>query len=69
MDKSLVSIFTDELLAGEYVKMRDYFREIGAPILEITWSPVTEDLDEAVLRFLLSNWHGLPRGLKLPPAS
>ncbi|MDP6689768.1 MAG: PAS domain-containing protein [Alphaproteobacteria bacterium] len=69
MDKALVAAFTDELISESFSKIPEYFQEVGTPTPEIIWSPSQAELEEEVLRVLLTYWRGLPRGRNLPLAS
>lgn len=69
MDRDLVTTFTDELIADEFSRIPDYFREVGTPMPEIKWSPEASDLAEEALWVLLAYWSDMRRGEKLPLAS
>ena len=64
MDRDLVTTFTDELIADEFSRIPDYFREVGTPMPKIKWSPEASDLAEEALRVHTTSWDRLILPLK-----
>ncbi len=69
IDRPLVSAIAEGLIADDLAALRDYFDSLNTATPEIVWSPAPADLDEEVLRILLTYWTALPRGQSLPLSS
>ena len=73
IDRSIVEAWTTAIADGRPDKIRSVFKTFGASGPEIVWSPGTDRLIAAPLRFLMRYWsdlagaNGLPSGRLVDP--